>query len=105
MSGAAAAFHRAAGEIVDGSLGRFRGDVNVLFLAPEVKAAEATKGANLEDVDLGGLLGLVGGEGGVGGGATSMVKRLWPGRIMLPCRVRLMSIVWWSSIWRMVLLL
>ena len=46
----------------------FAGDIDILLLAAEVNAAEAAKGADLEDVDLRGLLGLVRGERGIGGG-------------------------------------
>src|ERR1051325_8091694 len=70
-------FALASSDALDGLLRRAVSDVDIPLFAAEVDAAEAAEGADLEDVDVGRLLGLVRGDRGVAGGcAFHHVQRL-----------------------------
>src|SRR5262245_19448453 len=67
-SAAGATFHLSARDAIDRLFGGFRGFVDVLVFTPQVNAAKTTEGTDFENVDLGGYLGLIRREGGVGSG-------------------------------------
>src|ERR1051326_6036235 len=60
-----AALHLSPRDAVDGHLRRLSAHVYILLFTPQINASEASKRANLQNIDLGGLLGFVSGEGGV----------------------------------------
>src|SRR5262245_4023483 len=68
---------RAPLELADGVLGGRPGDVDVPVLAGQVDAPERSERDDLQHLDARRLLGLVGGQGGVGGGLhLERVERL-----------------------------